>query len=68
MGKDKNHVKFIVNKQGGNLAVVGFNKVFLNNNLLPFISKIFMQLSLNTYRKQISLQGIMTGLAFASLN
>lgn len=66
MGKDKNHVKFTVNKQGGNLAVVGFNKGFLNNNLLPFISKIFVQLSLNTYRKQISLQGIMTGLAFAS--
>lgn len=66
MGKDKNHVKFTVAKKGGNLSVVGFNKGFLNNNLLPFISQIFVQLSLNTYRNQVSLQGIMTGLAFAS--
>lgn len=66
IGKDKNHVKLTANKKDGNLAIVGFNKDYLNNNLLPFISKIFVTLSLNTYRKQVSLQGIMEGIAFAS--
>ncbi len=66
IGKDKNHVKLTASKKGGSLAIVGFNKDFLNNNLLPFISKIFIQLTLNTYRKQISLQGIIEGIEFAS--
>lgn len=66
IGKDKNHVKLTASKKGGSLPIVGFNKEFLNNNLLPFISKIFIQLTLNTYRKQVSLQGIIEGLEFAS--
>ena len=66
IGKDKNHVKFNAAKNGGSLSVIGFNKDFLNNNLLPFISKVFVQLSLNTFRKQVSLQGIIEGIEFAS--
>lgn len=66
IGKDKNHVKLTVNKKGGSLSLIGFDKSFLNNNLLPFISKIFIQLSLNTFRKQVSLQGIIEGVDFAS--
>lgn len=66
IGKDKNHVKLTANKKDGSLAIVGFNKDYLNNNLLPFIAKIFVTLSLNTYRKQVSLQGIIEGIAFAS--
>ncbi len=66
MGKEKNHVKFTVNKDGGSLPVVGFNKEFLNNNLLPFITKIFVQLSVNNFRNKTTLQGIMEGLDFAA--
>lgn len=66
IGKDKNHVKFIAEKDGGKLDIVGFNKEFLNNGLLPFINKIFLQLSLNTYRNKVSLQGIMEGIEFAA--
>ena len=66
IGKEKNHVKFNVAKKGGSLAVIGFNKDFLNNNLLPFIARVFVQLSLNTYRNKISLQGIIEGIEFAS--
>ncbi|MBN7275721.1 single-stranded-DNA-specific exonuclease RecJ [Lactobacillus acetotolerans] len=66
IGKDKTHVKFNAVKSDGKLDIVGFNKAFLNNNLLPFVSKIFVQLSLNTYRNRISLQGIMEGVSFAA--
>ena len=66
IGKDKTHVKFNAVKGDGKLDVVGFNKAFLNNNLLPFVSKIFVQLSLNTYRNKVSLQGIMEGVSFAA--
>ncbi len=66
IGKEKNHVKFNVAKKGGSLAVIGFNKDFLNNNLFPFIARVFVQLSLNTYRNKISLQGIIEGIEFAS--
>lgn len=66
MGKEKNHVKLTVTKKGGNLSIVGFDKGFLNNSLLPFIARIFIQLSLNTFRKQVSLQGIIEGIDFAS--
>lgn len=66
MGKDKNHVKFTVSKKGGSLQVVGFNKEFLNNNLLPFIDQIFITLSLNSFRNKVELQGIIVGIKFAS--
>ncbi|GGV11959.1 single-stranded-DNA-specific exonuclease RecJ [Lactobacillus acetotolerans] len=66
IGKDKTHVKFNAVKSDGKLDIVGFNKAFLNNNLLPFVSKIFVQLSLNAYRNRISLQGIMEGVSFAA--
>lgn len=38
----------------------------MNNQLLPFVAKIFLQLSLNTFRNQVSLQGIMSGIEFAA--
>lgn len=66
IGKDKNHVKFKVSKNGGNLDVVGFNKDFLNNNLLPFVTKIFIQLSVNNFRNKSTLQGIIEGIEFSS--
>lgn len=66
MGKEKNHVKFTAEKDGGKLDIVGFNKEFLNNNLLPFISQIFFQLSVNNFRNKVQLQGIMEGIKFAS--
>ncbi|MDK7189680.1 hypothetical protein QP427_06785, partial [Bifidobacterium sp. UMB1230] len=40
MGKDKNHVKFTAEKNNGKLTIVGFNKGFLNQNLLPFIKEL----------------------------
>lgn len=66
MGKEKNHVKFTVTKKGGSLQVVGFNKEFLNNNLLPFVDQVFITLSLNSFRNKVELQGIIVGIKFAS--
>ncbi|WP_251716207.1 single-stranded-DNA-specific exonuclease RecJ [Lactobacillus agrestimuris] len=66
IGKDKNHVKFKVSKNGRNLDVVGFNKDFLNNNLLPFVTKIFIQLSVNNFRNKSTIQGIIEGIEFSS--
>lgn len=66
MGKDKNHVKFNVQKDHGSLSIVGFNKGYLNNTLLPFIKTIFYQLSINNYRNKVDLQGIMKGIEFSS--
>lgn len=66
MGKAKNHVKFTAVKKDGSLDIVGFNKKFLNNDLLPFVARIFVNLSLNTFRGQVKLQGIMRGIQFAA--
>lgn len=66
IGQNKNHVRFTITKKGGSVAVVGFNKGFLNNNLLPFIRQIFVTLSANNFRGQTSLQAILVGLKFAA--
>ncbi|RVU71561.1 MULTISPECIES: single-stranded-DNA-specific exonuclease RecJ [Lactobacillus] len=66
MGKTKNHVKFTANKNGGSLSIVGFNKGFLNNQLLPFVNQLFVTLSLNIFRNKVTLQGIMDGIDFAA--
>nr|WP_280927531.1 single-stranded-DNA-specific exonuclease RecJ [Lactobacillus sp. ESL0703] len=64
MGKDKTHIRFQAVKDGGKLDVVGFNKEYITRNLLPFVDQIFIQLGLNTYRKQTKLQGIIDGIIF----
>lgn len=66
IGKNKNHIKFTVNKSNGKLDILGFNKDFLNNNLLPFVSKIYLKLSVNNFRNKSTLQGIMDGVDFAT--
>lgn len=62
IGRDKSHVKLQI--QG--LDVIGFNKPFLHESLLPFIDKVVVQLSLNHYQKKVALQGIITGLEFGA--
>lgn len=66
MGKEKNHVKFTAQTKTGKLEIVGFNKEFLNNNLLPFISKIYLQLDINSFRNKQTVQGLMQGIQFAA--
>lgn len=66
MGKEKEHVKFTAVKKGGSLAIVGFNKDFLDNDLLPFIDQIFVTLNLNNFRNKVTLQGMIEGIKFAS--
>lgn len=66
IGKNKDHVKFNAVKNGETLAVIGFGKGFLDNSLLPFVSKIYIELSLNTYRNKTNLQGMIEGIDFAA--
>lgn len=66
IGKDKNHVKFVAQKNGGQLDIVGFNIDYLNNDLLPFIDKIFIDLNLNSFGSKESLQGIITDISYAA--
>lgn len=66
MGKQKNHVKFVAESGRGKLDVLGFNREFLNQTLLPFIDKIYLQLSINHYQNKSTLQGIITGIDFAA--
>ena len=66
MGKEKEHVKFSAEKNNKKLTVIGFGKGFLNTNLLPFITQIFIKLSLNTFRGKSSLQGIIEGINFSA--
>lgn len=66
MGQEKNHIRFNAVKEDGSLPVVGFNKDYLNNDLLPFISKVFVELNRNTYKNKVSLQAIMKGINFAA--
>lgn len=66
MGQEKNHIRFNAVKDDGSLTVVGFNKDYLDNDLLPFISKVFVELNCNTYKNKVSLQAIMKGVDFAA--
>ncbi|WP_242367794.1 single-stranded-DNA-specific exonuclease RecJ [Lactobacillus intestinalis] len=66
MGQEKNHIRFNAVKDDGSLTVVGFNKDYLDNDLLPFISKVFVELNRNTYKNKVSLQAIMKGVDFAA--
>lgn len=66
IGKDKTHVKFDVSKNNKKLDVVGFNKPFLNQNLMPFIDQLFVTLSANRWQKRVSLQAMIEGISFAA--
>ena len=66
MGKDKNHVKFTASKDGGNLEVVGFNKGYLNSNILSFVKTLYLTLSLNQWRNKVSLQGMINDIAYGA--
>ena len=59
MGKDKNHVKFTAEKNAGKLTIVGFNKGFLNQTLLPFIKELYVTLSLNSWKNISNVQGML---------
>lgn len=66
IGKDKSHVKFNAVKDGQNLAIIGFSKGFLDNNLLPFVAKIYIKLSINVFKNKSTLQGMIEGIDFAA--
>ncbi|QNQ80344.1 single-stranded-DNA-specific exonuclease RecJ [Lactobacillus sp. PV034] len=66
MGKEKNHVKFIASKDGGKLEVVGFNKAYLNSNLLSFIKTLYVTLSLNQWRNKVNLQGMIDDISYGA--
>lgn len=64
MGKDKNHVRFTAQNRQGNIQTVGFNKPYLNENLLPFIHRLFVTVSLNQWKNRISVQAMIQGIDF----
>ena len=66
MGKDKNHVKFTASKNGSKLEVVGFNKGYLNSNILSFVKTLYLTLSLNQWRNKVSLQGMIDDIAYGA--
>lgn len=66
MGKNEEHVRFDAEKNNKKLRVVGFSRGYLNNNLLPFMTQIFIKLSLNTFRGKSNLQGIIEGINFSA--
>ncbi|WP_304676932.1 single-stranded-DNA-specific exonuclease RecJ [uncultured Lactobacillus sp.] len=66
MGKDKNHVKFTAEKNAGKLTVVGFNKGFLNQTLLPFIKELYITLSLNSWKNISNVQGMLAGIEYGA--
>lgn len=66
MGKDKNHVKFTAEKNNGKLTIVGFNKGFLNQNLLPFIKELYVTLALNSWKNISTVQGMLAGIEYGA--
>lgn len=66
MGKDKNHVKFTAEKNEGKLTVVGFNKGFLNQTLLPFIKELYVTLSINSWKNISNVQGMLAGIEYGA--
>lgn len=66
MGKEKNHIKFTAEKNKGKLTVVGFNKGFLNQNLLPFVKELYVTLSINTWKNVSTVQGMLAGIEYGA--
>lgn len=66
MGKEKNHVKFTAEKNKGKLTVVGFNKGFLNQNLLPFVKELYVTLSINTWKNVSTVQGMLARIEYGA--
>ena len=66
MGKDKNHVKFTAEKNAGKLTIIGFNKGFLNQTLLPFIKELYVTLSLNSWKNISNVQGMLAGIEYGA--
>lgn len=66
MGKDKNHVKFTAEKNNGKLTVVGFNKGFLNQTLLPFIKELYVTLTVNSWKNVSTIQGMLAGIEYGA--
>ncbi|EEU21496.1 single-stranded-DNA-specific exonuclease RecJ [Lactobacillus jensenii 27-2-CHN] len=60
IGKDKNHLKFNV----GNLKIIGFNMAYLTQNLLPYVTAIYLNISKNMWQKKLSLQGQLKSIDF----
>lgn len=60
IGKDKSHLKFNV----GNLKVIGFNMAFLTQNLLPYVTAIYLNIGKNMWQKKLSLQGQLKAIDF----
>lgn len=66
MGKNKAHVRFTAKNKQGSLQIVGFNKGFLNKELLTFINKVYVTLSLNHWQNKTTLQGMLQDIKFGS--
>ncbi|CCI85676.1 single-stranded-DNA-specific exonuclease [Lactobacillus pasteurii DSM 23907 = CRBIP 24.76] len=64
MGKDHNHIKLSIGKN--NLQIVGFNMPYIDDDLLPYINKVYVQASLNTFRNQQTVQAIIEGIDYAA--
>lgn len=62
MGKDKSHLRLKV----ADVPVVGFGMAWLTSSLLPFVSKIFFELTTNTYMNKTNLQAMMLDAEFAA--
>lgn len=60
MGQTKEHIRFQLNK----LKVVGFNKSYLTQNLIPFVKKIFVKLSVNEWQNRKSIQAMLVDISF----
>lgn len=60
MGKAKTHIRFDI----GKLKVVGFNMAYLTDNLLPFVKRLYVKLSINEWQGRRSIQALLEDIKF----
>lgn len=56
----------LLQKNNGKLTIVGFNKGFLNQNLLPFIKELYVTLALNSWKNISTVQGMLAGIEYGA--
>lgn len=66
IGADKNHVSFTSELDNSKIKTLGFSKGYLNENLLPFIHKLYVKVSINEFRNKVSLQAMIEGIDYDS--
>lgn len=66
IGQNKNHIKMCVSNFSNELDLIGFDRGYLDTNILPYVHMIMVTLGINKWNNKAKLQGIISDFIFAA--